>query len=68
MPTAPTAKTQKRKAQQEPMFPDRIFFKVFLEHVEDAARGAEVKPKNIRLILESLKEKFGQGLSEEPQW
>ena len=58
-------KTQKSKAHPEPVFEDKISFEVFLEDVERSARGVDVKPKNIRLILEFLTEKFGQGLPEE---
>ena len=59
-------KTQRQKARdKETVFPDMMAFEFFLEEVERAARGSEVKPQDIPLILEVLKEKFGQGLPEE---
>lgn len=58
----PATKTQKQKARQEPMFEDQTSFEFFLEEVEHAARGAGVKSENIQVILELLKEKFGQEL------
>lgn len=61
----PATKTQKQKTSHEPVFPYRTAFEVFLEEVEYAAQGAEVKPDNIKLILEFLKEKFGKGIPDE---
>lgn len=61
-------KTRKPKARdKETVFPDQLSFEIFLEEVESAARGVEVKPENIPLILDFLKERFGQGLPEEVQ-
>ena len=61
-------KTQKQKARnKKTVFPDKMAFEAFLEDVERLALGCEVKPEDIPLILEFLKEKFGQGLPEEMQ-
>lgn len=62
----PQTKTPpKPKNRHESVFPDRASFEVFLDLVQEAARGTGVKPGNIHLILEDLTEKFGQGLPEE---
>lgn len=65
----PVAKTPRHKARdKETVFPDRLSFEVFLEDVERSARGVDVKPENIRILLDFLTEEFGQGLPEEVQW
>lgn len=60
-------KTQKQKVLQGTVFPDQNSFEVFLEDVERSARGVDVKRENIPLILELLREKFGQNLPEEEE-
>lgn len=58
------AQEQQEQKSQETVFPDQLSFRVFLEEVEEAARGTRVKRDKVPLILELLKEHFGKGLPE----
>jgi len=52
------------ETRKKTIFLDQNYFKIFLERVEEVAREERVRREDIPLILEALKEKFGQGLPE----